>query len=115
MARTIFILGMLAFAVTLGSSVASADEGTGGNSFAWFRDNDGDGIPNGMDDDWVRPEDGTGYKLKNRFGFLFIGPFGGNDDGGYVYQSQNHQRKNQPETPGDCLRIHLRLHDGSCK
>ncbi len=115
MSRTILILGMLAFAVTLGPSVASADVGSGGNSFAWFRDADGDGIPNGMDDDWVRPEDGTGYQAKNRFGFLLIGPFGGNGDGGYVYQSQNRQRKNQPETPGDCLKIRLQLRDGSCK
>jgi len=97
MGRTILILGMLAFAVTLGASVASADVGSGGNSFAWFRDADGDGIPNGMDDDWVRPEDGTGYQVKNRFGFLLIGPLGGTGDGGYVYQNQNRQHKNQPD------------------
>jgi len=115
MGRTILILCMLVFALTLGVSVVSADVGSGGNSFAWLRDADGDGIPNGMDDDWVRPEDGTGYQAKNHFGFLLIGPLGGTGDGGYVNQSQNRQRKNQPETSGDCLRIHLQLRDGSCK
>ena len=30
-----------------------------------MRDHDNDGIPNGQDPDWNRPEDGTGYK--NRF------------------------------------------------
>lgn len=27
-----------------------------------FRDHDNDGIPNGQDPDWIRPQDGTGYK-----------------------------------------------------
>lgn len=31
-----------------------------------FRDHDGDGIPNRLDPDWTRPEDGSGYK--NRYG-----------------------------------------------
>jgi len=30
-----------------------------------FRDYDGDGIPNCQDPDWVRPQDGTGYKGGN--------------------------------------------------
>lgn len=29
------------------------------------RDHDNDGIPNGRDPDWVRPEDGTGNKNRN--------------------------------------------------
>jgi len=32
------------------------------------RDDDGDGIPNGQDEDWVRPQDGTGYKDQHRIG-----------------------------------------------
>ncbi len=35
----------------------------------YYRDHDGDGIPNGQDPDWMRPEDGTGYK--NRHGNKF--------------------------------------------
>jgi hypothetical protein len=110
------MLVMLVFALTLGAPVASADVGTGdGNSFAWFRDDDGDGIPNGMDDDWVRPEDGTGYQLKQRFGLVFAGLFGRSGGDGSVYQNQNRERKHQPEAPGDYLRIHRRLRDGSCE
>ena len=29
--------------------------------FNWMRDDDGDGIPNCLDPDYVKPEDGTGY------------------------------------------------------
>jgi hypothetical protein len=35
------------------------------NFFNWMRDDDGDGIPNCLDPDYVKPEDGSGYgKLK---------------------------------------------------
>ena len=114
MSRSMLILGILAFVVTIGAVTAYADTGSGGNSFAWLRDDDGDGIPNGMDDDWIRPEDGTGYQLKHRFGFVLVGPFGG-QAGGYAYEKEYRQRKNQPDSPGDCLRIRLELRDGSCK
>lgn len=33
-----------------------------------LRDHDGDGVPNGQDPDWTRPEDGTGYQVQNRYG-----------------------------------------------
>ncbi|HPW17259.1 MAG TPA: hypothetical protein PLP83_02630 [Candidatus Aminicenantes bacterium] len=47
--------------------VAFIDEnGDGINDLA--RDHDGDGIPNGQDPDWARPQDGTGYKGQNRNG-----------------------------------------------
>jgi hypothetical protein len=47
--------------------IAFVDEnGDGINDRA--RDADGDGIPNGQDPDWVKPEDGTGYKEQNRAG-----------------------------------------------
>ena len=114
MSRAIFMLGILACFVAIGAPAAYADTGSGGNSFAWFRDNDGDGIPNGMDDDWVRPEDGSGYQLKHGFGFVLVGPFAGQGVGP-ANEAQYRQRKNQPEAPGDCLRIHLELRDGSCK
>jgi len=29
--------------------------------YNWMRDDDGDGIPNCIDPDYVKPEDGTGY------------------------------------------------------
>jgi len=31
------------------------------NFYQWLRDDDGDGIPNCLDPDYVRPEDGSGY------------------------------------------------------
>lgn len=42
------------------------ENGDGINDLA--KDADGDGIPNGQDPDWVKPEDGTGYKEQNRNG-----------------------------------------------
>lgn len=42
------------------------ENGDGINDLA--KDADGDGIPNGQDPDWVKPEDGTGYKEQNRVG-----------------------------------------------
>jgi len=64
--------------LAFGSTVASAGglfgpKGDGiGNMFnyffQWLRDNDGDGIPNCLDPDWVRPEDGTGYGKHNGAG-----------------------------------------------
>ena len=32
--------------------------------YQWLRDDDGDGIPNCLDPDYVKPEDGTGYSYK---------------------------------------------------
>ena len=53
MARIVFTFVTFVFAMTLGATLASADVGLGnGNAFAWFRDADGDGIPNGMDPDY---------------------------------------------------------------
>ena len=38
-----------------------------GNAFRLDRDADGDGIPNGQDADWTRPQDGSGYKGQHKF------------------------------------------------
>jgi hypothetical protein len=47
--------------------IAYVDEnGDGINDLA--KDHDGDGVPNGQDPDWVKPQDGTGYKEQNRNG-----------------------------------------------
>jgi len=44
-----------------------------------FRDHDNDGIPNGQDNDWIRPKDGTGQMAGNgRKGFS--ARFGGRSD-----------------------------------
>jgi len=59
---------MIAIFVLVSPSVMarSNSECTGGGNFfkyiyQWLRDNDGDGIPNGLDPDYIKPEDGTGY------------------------------------------------------
>ena len=49
------------------SRTAFVDEnGDGINDRA--KDADGDGIPNGQDPDWTKPEDGSGYKAQHRTG-----------------------------------------------
>lgn len=73
------------------------------NQYSWNRDADGDGIPNGIDDDYVKPEDGTGFgatKPKSSFGY------------GPEYQKSSDNGK------GDLIRLRDRdktkLKDGSC-
>ncbi|SYZ72159.1 exported hypothetical protein [Candidatus Zixiibacteriota bacterium] len=53
------------------------------NGFMWFRDADGDGIPNGLDPDYTRPLDGTGF-----------GP-GGKISPNQEYTYQNRTRYNE--------------------
>jgi len=116
MVRIAFILGLLVFAATFGATQVSADAGTGdGHGFSWFRDADGDGIPNGMDPDWFPPEDGTGYRLKHQFGLLGVGTFLRAGDGQNAYNQQYRHRRNQGDAAADCLRIRQQLRDGSCK
>lgn len=61
-------IAVLALLTTLNSNTALAQ--TGGNQFGkgapqqWGPfDDDGDGIPNGLDPDYVRPKDGTGHQF----------------------------------------------------
>ena len=44
------------------------EDGDGFNDLA--PDADGDGIPNGLDPDYVKPEDGTGLQAKHQYGKL---------------------------------------------
>lgn len=53
------------FVLASPSAMAGNGKGAGGgnyfeNFYQWLRDDDGDGIPNCLDPDYVRPEDGTG-------------------------------------------------------
>ncbi len=116
MSRIVFLVVVFALALAIGVPPASAGTGNGNaNNFAWFRDADGDGIPNGLDDDWVRPQDGTGYMLKHGFGLILIGvPMVSSEDGN-TYKYQYRHRKNQIDPPGDCIRDREHLRDGSCK
>lgn len=112
MGRIVLIAILVTFAATLGAEQASAETKGLGNCFNWFRDDDGDGIPNGLDDDWIRPEDGTGYKMGHSFGPMpsLTLPTSGDQN-----RHQYRQRKNKPEESGDQLRARLRLGDQTCK
>ncbi len=68
MRKLVFVLTALAFTLSLGAVQASADVGKDFSyffQFQWLRDADGDGIPNCLDDDWERPQNGTGYGQNN--------------------------------------------------
>jgi len=115
MSRIVLIVAVLAIATTIGVPQAFAGAGNGqAYNFNWFRDADGDGIPNGLDEDWTRPLDGTGYQLRHGFGLLLNGPFFGGIEDSKTNQEQYRHRNNQPETPGDGIREHKRFRYGSC-
>lgn len=111
MGRVLFVVAVLAFVVTLGAVDATAGPKDYHHFFNWLRDADGDGIPNCMDEDWVCPQDGSGYQLRNGFGALSTSasPLNGAQN-----QQQYRHRKNRPDTSGDTLRDRLRKRDGSC-
>jgi len=46
----------------------TAADAKGAYSYQLTRDDDGDGIPNGQDPDWVKPADGTGYQGQHKIG-----------------------------------------------
>jgi hypothetical protein len=114
MFRALRITLLAALAVTISSSFAAATpraEGFVGfhHYFHWLRDADGDGIPNGMDADWTRPMDGTGYQVRNGFAGI-----GGCPSSPQLNQNGNRRGYRGGDTLGDHLRIMLRLRDGSC-
>ena len=75
--KRILVLGLafalVLFLVAMGSNTASAQAKSGlgkttqGQTWGSF-DDDGDGIPNCQDPDYVRPKDGTGKKLGKMLG-----------------------------------------------
>ena len=77
--------------------------------YKWLRDFDGDGIPNGQDEDWVPPEDGTGYQNQNQNQTGDNDPANDGEQNQYRYKKL--QKRHQLEN-GDLDR--LRLRDGSC-
>ena len=120
MTRFVLVIAAMAFALAVGASHASAGMGPlFGFSYQWFRDADGDGIPNNLDDDWVGREDGTGYQLKH-------GTFAPNTVGDKNRHSHEKRFQYRPKGPGPNGmqlgngngvgdQVRLRLKDGSCQ
>ena len=55
-----------------------------GNSYNWLRDDDGDGTPNCLDDNYEPPLDGTGYQFRGGDGVSLLTSSNGwqrDDDG----------------------------------
>lgn len=44
------------------------------HQYRLLQDDDGDGIPNGQDEDWVPPMDGTGFHHRHRLGMGSFAP-----------------------------------------
>jgi hypothetical protein len=92
--KLVFILTALAFTMSLGAAQASAGAGNGISNFfhfEWLRDADGDGIPNCLDDDWERPQNGTGYGVKNGDCLLSSGAAITGDDGKMTRTRNEHR------------------------
>lgn len=66
-----------------------------GNGYSWMADDDGDGIPNGEDPDWIPPEDGSGHQRQNNGKPTFMS---------FINDILD----------GDSQKLHLRLKDGRC-
>ncbi len=74
---TVLLIGLLAMTANAQDVESGRGKGVGefidedGDGFNDLApDADGDGIPNGMDEDFVKPEDGSGSMHQNRFGTL---------------------------------------------
>lgn len=114
MFRFFIVLAVVVGAVTLAAPSAFAGSGFG-HGFAWVNDDDGDGIPNGRDTDWLRPRDGSGYKF--RHGFAGASGHGPKAAAGSAFQYRSRQRQSGGICNPDCaspLRIRQHLRDGSC-
>jgi hypothetical protein len=121
---TMFAL-IFGLALLIGASQVSAGNGSmfggGFNFFQWLRDADDDGIPNGQDEDWTSPRDGSGFK--SRFGFGDGNGDTNGDGSGARHEINNRFNFRYNETEGDMLRdrdqardkIRSRLRDGSCE
>ncbi|MDI6780472.1 MAG: hypothetical protein QME25_09895 [Bacteroidota bacterium] len=59
------LLTLVAVVFLFASTDANAQTAKGGKGTKGFVDLNGDGIPNGKDPDFVKPQDGTGRKMMN--------------------------------------------------
>lgn len=118
MRRTALLAFLVGFAIVIGATDASAEGGKLRLShffnYEWFRDADGDGIPNCLDDDWTRPQDGTGYQDKHGAGSGNSNAMPGGPQGHGVSQNRYRHGSGNESWSGDQTRARLRLSDASC-
>jgi hypothetical protein len=96
--KLVFILTALAFTMSLGAAQASAGVGNGISNFfqfQWLRDADGDGIPNCLDDDWERPQNGSGNGFNNGDCLLSSGAGFTGDDGKMTRNRKEHRHSDE--------------------
>jgi hypothetical protein len=115
MYRTLILLAAVVIAVAATAPAAHAGFAFT-HGFAWVNDHDGDGIPNGQDEDWIRPMDGSGYKFRHGQAGLTGARRGPAASGGaFQYHHQNRFKSGPGSQSGTCpLKVRLRLRDGSC-
>lgn len=114
MKKTWWIAAALVMTATMAVPPAMAGAGGGPTDWGWFqwmRDADGDGIPNCLDPDWVRPLDGTGYQMH----WGAVSTTAPSPDGiQTMLRFRAGYRNGATEGQGVMLRTWLRLRDGSC-
>lgn len=67
MRQILLLIAVTAVVIVIGApQVEAVPAPLYGHGFQWLRDDDGDGIPNCLDDDYVPPLDGTGYKMMHQ-------------------------------------------------
>jgi len=115
MRRIALFVALLTFVLVLGASNAEAVTGPiyGLSSFQWFRDADGDGIPNHLDPDWVKPEDGTGYQMKHGTLSPTACSSYGIDQSRQTFRYQWLHHVKNPGAEADQIRDRDRLRDGT--
>ena len=105
MLRSVPAIAIVLFVLLLGAADAAAVTGPiYGLSFQWSRDADGDGIPNHLDDDWVRPEDGTGYQMRHRSNPLTTCSSYGIGEAQQTFRYQWRHQVKDPGAEGDQIR-----------
>lgn len=114
MRSMIVLFVCVAFAMTLHTAPAAADTGMSyQHYYNWLRDDDGDGIPNHLDDDWTAPEDGSGYQVRHGFKYPVAAVRDAGD--GAAYQYNHRKRIEDANATGSFLRFMKRIRGGSCE
>jgi len=116
-------IALLAFLVGIVSVMCISDAHAEGGkmrlshffNFEWFRDADGDGIPNCLDDDWAPPQDGTGYQDKHGLGSGSSDAMPDNGRAQGVSQNKYRHGSVNEVGAGDRIKSRLQSRDGSCK